>query len=85
MSTSWSKVTGNESTGNSGGFLVTDEFGPATGNVIARNLAKDNATDCGITLPSHNPHALSAGGKRQPTKAGSTAIWWPETPWSPTA
>jgi nitrous oxidase accessory protein NosD len=70
MSTSRSKVEHNKSTGNSGGFLVTDEFGPATGNWIVGNLAKDNATDCGITLPSHNPHALSANGKRQPTKGG---------------
>ena len=70
MSTSWSKVERNESTGNSGGFLVTDEFGPATGNWIVGNLAKENATDCGITLPSHNPQALGANGKRQPTKGG---------------
>jgi nitrous oxidase accessory protein NosD len=70
MSTSWSSVENNESSGNSGGFLVTDEFGPATGNRIAGNLAKENATDCGITLPSHNPNALSADGKRQPDTGG---------------
>jgi len=70
MSTSWSKVEDNEATDNSGGFLVTDEFGPATGNWIEGNLAKQNATDCGITLPSHNPNALSADGKRQPDKGG---------------
>jgi nitrous oxidase accessory protein NosD len=70
MSTSWSRVENNESSGNSGGFLVTDEFGPATGNRIAGNLAKENATDCGITLPSHNPNALSADGKRQPDQGG---------------
>ena len=70
MSTSWSKVEHNQSTGTCGGFLVTDESGPATGNWIAGNLAKGNETDCGITLPSHNPNALSADGKRQPTEGG---------------
>jgi nitrous oxidase accessory protein NosD len=70
MSTSWSNVEDNEATDNSGGFLVTDEFGPATGNRITGNLAKENSTDCGITLPSHNPNALSADGKRQPDKGG---------------
>jgi Periplasmic copper-binding protein (NosD) len=57
-------------TRNSGGILVTDESGPATRNQIVGNVARDNATDCGITLPSHNPKALSASGTRQPRTAG---------------
>jgi nitrous oxidase accessory protein NosD len=70
MSTKDAVVKDNVVTNNSGGILVTDEFGPATGNWIVENLSKDNATDCGITLPGHNPEALSATGQRQPTKGG---------------
>ena len=70
MSSVGSVVAGNDVTHNSGGVLVTDEFGPATRNRIAGNLIKDNATDCGITLPSHNQNALSASGKRQPAQGG---------------
>jgi nitrous oxidase accessory protein NosD len=65
-----SVVAGNIVSRNSGGVLVTDEFGPATRNRILGNLIRDNATDCGITLPSHNPNALSATGKRQPAMGG---------------
>ncbi len=41
-------------TGNAGGILLTDEFGPTHGNLIAGNIVTDNAYDCGITLPGHN-------------------------------
>jgi nitrous oxidase accessory protein NosD len=70
MSSVGSVVSGNDVTHNSGGVLVTDELGPATANRIAGNLIKDNATDCGITLPSHNPNALSVTGERQPARGG---------------
>jgi nitrous oxidase accessory protein NosD len=70
MSTTDSRVVSNQVTRNSGGILVTDELGPATRNQIIGNVARDNATDCGITLPSHNPKALSARGQRQPAVAG---------------
>jgi nitrous oxidase accessory protein NosD len=60
-----SRVVGNVVTDNVGGILVTDETGPAHHNVIAMNTITDNAEDCGITLPSHNPAATS-----DPTKAG---------------
>ena len=70
MSSVGSTVSGNDVTHNSGGVLVTDEFGPATANRIKGNLIEDNATDCGITLPSHNPNALSATGERQPAQGG---------------
>ena len=72
MSASWSKVEHNVVTDNSGGILVTDEFGPATGNWIVGNLSKDNAFDCGITLPSHNPDALRSTGARSRPRAASS-------------
>ncbi len=54
MSVSSSKVRANLVTGNSGGILLTDEFGPTHDNLIARNVVTGNAYDCGITLASHN-------------------------------
>jgi len=44
----------NTVTGNAGGILLTDEFGPTHNNLIAGNVVTDNAYDCGITLPGHN-------------------------------
>jgi len=38
---------------NAGGILMTDEFGPASGNTISFNSALDNTDDCGITIASH--------------------------------
>jgi nitrous oxidase accessory protein NosD len=38
---------------NAGGILMTDEFGPATGNTIAHNTVLNNTDDCGITIASH--------------------------------
>jgi len=38
---------------NAGGLLMTDEFGPATGNTISHVSALDNNDDCGITIASH--------------------------------
>jgi len=49
-----SSVLFNTVSGNVGGILLTDEFGPTYGNLIAGNLVTDNAYDCGVTLPSHN-------------------------------
>ena len=34
---------------------MTDEAGPTSGNLIAKNTVVDNAEDCGITMPSHVP------------------------------
>lgn len=53
-----STVTGNTSTGNSGGILLSDETGPTDANVIAGNSVYDNPYDCGITLASH-PSAVT--------------------------
>jgi parallel beta-helix repeat protein len=41
-------------TGNAGGILVTDEFGPSSNDAIAYNTVVNNTHDCGITLASHN-------------------------------
>ena len=65
-----SVVSGNFDSGNSGGVLITDEFGPTHDNLIARNIIKDNLFDCGVTVPGHNPFALDANGNRQPSVAG---------------
>lgn len=56
--------------GNEGGILLTDEFGPTHGNLIADNTVTGNLFDCGITVPGHNPFALDATGKPQPRVAG---------------
>ena len=38
---------------NAGGILLTDEFGPVSGNTIGHNVVLDNTDDCGITIASH--------------------------------
>ncbi len=35
-----------------------------------RDLVTGNSTDCGITVPGHNPAALNAKGQPQPAVAG---------------
>ncbi len=65
-----SVVRDNLVNGNSGGVLLTDEFGPTHDNLIADNIVRDNLFDCGITVPGHNPMALDAKGNRQPDVAG---------------
>ncbi len=66
----FSAVKGNLIAGNSGGVLLSDDTGPTHGNLVADNRVTGNATDCGITVPGHNPNALSATGQRQPSVAG---------------
>jgi len=70
MSVAHALVIGNRITGNAGGILVTDELGPAFRNVIAFNRIWRNPFDCGITLPGHNPNAVSSTGVPQPTMGG---------------
>ena len=50
--------------------LLTDETGPTHNNLIANNVVTRNETDCGITVPGHNPAAPSASGQPQPSVAG---------------
>ncbi len=70
MTVSHAWVLGNAATANAGGILLTDELGPSFRNVIAWNHVWRNAYDCGITIPGHNPGALSASGRHQPAVAG---------------
>jgi len=58
------------STGQFAFGLYTQYAGPSFGNLIAGNTAVDNVWDCGITLPSHNSDAVSAGGTPQPSEGG---------------
>jgi nitrous oxidase accessory protein NosD len=58
-----SLVEGNYITNNAGGILLTDEFGPTSGNVVRDNRSVDGTNDCGITLAGHatggNPYGAS--------------------------
>jgi Periplasmic copper-binding protein (NosD) len=66
----FSSITGNFVAFNSGGMLLSDDTGPTHGNLVARNVVTGNSTDCGITMPGHNPGALNAMGQREPSVAG---------------
>jgi len=79
LGVSWSKVVGNNVSHNVGGILVSDggfgiSVGPAAHNLIAYNHSSDNAFDCGITLPGHDPRAVATtgpnAGQPQPNLAG---------------
>jgi hypothetical protein len=79
LGVSWSKVVGNNVSHNVGGILLSDggfgiSVGPAAHNLIADNRSLDNAFDCGITLPGHDPRAVATSGpnagKPQPNLAG---------------
>lgn len=70
MGVAHSVVGGNFDSGNTGGILLTDEFGPTHDNLITHNDVTENQFDCGITVPGHNPNAVDASGKPQPSVAG---------------
>ena len=79
LGVSWSKVIGNNVSHNVGGILVSDggfgiSVGPAAHDLIAYNRSTDNAFDCGITLPGHDPRAVATtgpnAGQPQPNLAG---------------
>ncbi len=70
IAVAWSTVSHNFISGNSGGILLTDETGPTHDNQIVGNVVTGNQSDCGITVPGHNPDALDAQGRRQPSVAG---------------
>jgi hypothetical protein len=85
LGTSYSRVIGNRVANNVGGILVSDgglptatggptSVGPAAHNLIALNTSSDNAFDCGVTLPSHDPRAVATtganAGQPQPAMAG---------------
>ena len=70
MGATHSVVAHNYVSGNEGGILLTDEFGPTDGNLVEDNTLTGNPFDCGVTAPGHNPFALDANGKPQPSVAG---------------
>ena len=79
LGVSWSKVISNSVSRNVGGILVSDggfgiSVGPAAHNLIAYNRSTDNAFDCGVTLPGHDPRAVATtgpdAGQPQPDVAG---------------
>ena len=65
-----STISGNLIADNSGGVLLSDDVGPTHDNVVENNVVTGNTSDCGITVPGHNPGALSAKGVPQPAVAG---------------
>lgn len=71
LSSAYSSILNNKSMFNSGGVLLTDEFGPNFHNTVSGNLIEDNLYDCGVTVVSHNPAALSSTGVPQPKKGGT--------------
>lgn len=66
VSVTHSVVQRNYVARNAGGILLTDEFGPTSGNVIGGNQSVYNEADCGITLAGHNKLAVNPG-TGQPT------------------
>jgi hypothetical protein len=63
-------VSHNRVEGNAGGILLSDELGPTYHNKVGHNFVTSNLYDCGITVPGHNPNAVSATGARQPSMGG---------------
>jgi Right handed beta helix region len=45
-------------TQNAGGLLLSDEFGPVTGDVIRHVTSVGNTDDCGITIASHTTNQI---------------------------
>jgi len=70
IAVAYSVIRSNYISNNSGGILLSDDIGPTHDNLVADNVVTGNASDCGITVPGHNPHALSAAGVPQPSVAG---------------
>jgi nitrous oxidase accessory protein NosD len=66
----YSTIRDNFIADNSGGVLLSDDVGPTHDNVVEDNVVTDNASDCGITVPGHNPNALNSAGVPQPSVAG---------------
>ncbi len=54
-------VVDNTVADNSGGILLSDDTGPAYGNLIAYNDVTGNTLDCGITVAGHTPEVFGGG------------------------
>lgn len=59
MGVDHSTVAENTVENNSGGILISDETAPNHDNVITKNVVRDNAYDCGITMASHAAYVKS--------------------------
>jgi hypothetical protein len=70
LSVADSSIVDNKSVGNSGGILLTDEFGPTHNNLVAGNTVANNVNDCGITIPSHNLGLNPQTGQPDPSFGG---------------
>ena len=56
MGVDHSTISENTVEDNSGGILISDETAPNHDNVITKNMVRDNAYDCGITMASHSAY-----------------------------
>jgi nitrous oxidase accessory protein NosD len=57
---SWSQATGNISEYNTGGgFLVADDVGPNSHNVVSWNVASDNPGGCGVIVAGHSAFGVT--------------------------
>jgi hypothetical protein len=61
MTVTNAKVSDNLVQSNSGGILLSDEFGPTAGNLLLGNLVLNNVYDCGITIVAHLPMQFGGG------------------------
>jgi nitrous oxidase accessory protein NosD len=88
---SWSRATGNVSQDNmGGGFLVADDVGPNSHNVVAWNLASHNPGGCGVILAGHSTagvtdnlvahNVLSYNGTLKSTGGGAGVVIATEVP-----
>jgi len=59
MGVDHSIIANNVSTTNSGGILISDDTGQTHDNLILGNSVTNNPADCGITMASHPPAALT--------------------------
>jgi parallel beta-helix repeat protein len=77
MGTDHANVIANTVQGNAGGILISDDTGPAHDNLIAGNTVINNQFDCGITLASHPPAAMTGAtadfGVYQNTVSGNVS------------
>jgi hypothetical protein len=57
---SYTQVTGNYSTHNEGGgFLVADDIGPSSHNVVGWNTATGNPGGCGVIIAGHSTSGVT--------------------------
>jgi parallel beta-helix repeat protein len=59
LGTDHSLVANNTVENNAGGILLSDDTGPTNANVVQENEVRENVYDCGITLASHAPAAVT--------------------------